>query len=1125
MPASPSSLRCLPVAALLALSAPGASAAELRNLRFERLSLEEGLSQSHVNAILQDSRGFMWFGTQDGLNRYDGYRFTVFKHDPFDPTSLSSNIVWAIHEAADGTLWVGTDGGGLDRFDPRTGVFAHHRHDPRDPKSLSSDRVRAVWETRDGALWVGTDGGGLNRLERSDGSFTRLRHNPSNHDSLSSDRIRHLMEDREGALWISTDGGGLSRLDPARTRFTAWRTNPADPKSLSDDRVRSTFQDREGGVWVATYRGGLNRLDAATGTFSRFRRDPADPGSLGDDKVRVVYQDRSGILWVGTDGGLDEWRPDARRFVHYRHESTDPGSLSDDRVMSIYQDRGGVLWVGTQGGGLSRWNMVTSSFSLFRVDPRSRSTFTSNAVTSFESDGGGVVWVGTYQGLNRYERRNGTVRIYRHDPRARRSLSDDRVMSLLVDRRGTLWVGTLDGGLNRLDPATGGFTRLRHDPDDEATLSGDGVTSLLEDADGSLWVGVYRGGLNRLDPLTGRVTRRFRHDPAATSSLSSDRVIALARDSKGALWVGTEGGGLNRLDAVSGTFVRYRRDPNVAGSLSGDVVFSIHEDRRGTLWVGTQGAGLNRSDPQDRADGTLRFRTYTERHGLPNDSVYGILEDDSGDLWLSTNRGLSRLDPRREAFRNFDTSHGLQSNEFNFGAHHRAVTGEMFFGGNAGFNAFVPDRVRGNEYVPPLALTSVQKLGLEVNAQEMLARHGAIQLGHRDYVVSFEFAALDYSAPERNRYAYKLDGLDRDWIQVGSARRASYTNLSPGRYVFRVKGSNGDGAWNEEGLSVPVTVLPPPWRTWWAYAAYVLAVGAAFRGYVRFQARRLGREAEYSRRLEREVQERTAELALRNEELHQANQKLEEASLTDSLTGLGNRRFLMTHIRREVAMVDRYYRKVAAGTGNPAESRPDFALMMIDLDGLKGVNDAYGHAAGDRALVQMRDVLERACRKSDTILRWGGDEFLVVARQADHEVADMLAERVRRAVEEHAFDLGGHRPVHLGCSIGWAIYPFVSMAPGLLTWEQVGTIADRALYAAKSSGRNAWVGILSTPGTPQADTVHLINQRPGALVREGSIEVRTSLTAGGDLVWERRVEGRGSHGPGPLVGAPALAGA
>jgi diguanylate cyclase (GGDEF)-like protein len=779
--------------------------------------------------------------------------------------------------------------------------------------------------------------------------------------------------------------------------------------------------------------------------------------------------------------------------------------------MSIHQDRGGVLWVGTQGGGLNRWNTVTSSFSLFRVDARAPSTFSSNAVTSFESEPG-VVWIGTYQGLNRYDRKSGAIRSYRHDPRDRHSLSDDRVMSLQVDRRGALWVGTLDGGLNRLDPASGRFTHLRHDPEDEDALSGDGVTSLVEDADGSLWVGIYRGGLNRVDPATGTVIRRFRHDPANPGSLSSDRVIALFRDSKGALWVGTEGGGLNRLDRASGTFLRYQRDPKQAGSLGGDVVFTIHEDRRGTLWVGTQGGGLSRADPEDRGDGRLRFRTYTERNGLPNDSVYGILEDHSGDLWLSTNRGLSRLDPRRETFRNFDTSHGLQSNEFNFGAYHRAVTGEMFVGGNAGFNAFVPDRVRVNENVPPLALTSLRKLGHEVNAQEELARFGAIRLGHRDYVVSFEFAALDYSAPERNRYAYKLDGLDREWIHVGSARRASYTNLSPGRYVFRVKGSNSDGTWNEEGLAVAVDVLPPPWRTWWAYAAYALVLAAAVRAYARLHARRLEREAEYSRRLEREVQERTAELALRNDELHEANRKLEEASLTDSLTGLANRRFLMAHIRREVALVDRYYRRLAAGTARPGESRPDFALMMIDLDGLKGVNDTYGHAAGDQVLVQMRDVLDRACRKSDTILRWGGDEFLVVARQADHDVAEMLAERVRRAVEEHGFDLGGHRPVHLGCSIGWAIYPFVAGAPGLLTWEQVGTIADRALYAAKSSGRNAWVGILSTAATPMADTVHLINQRPGALVREGSIEVRTSLAAASDLVWERRVEARGGEG-------------
>jgi diguanylate cyclase (GGDEF)-like protein len=436
----------------------------------------------------------------------------------------------------------------------------------------------------------------------------------------------------------------------------------------------------------------------------------------------------------------------------------------------------------------------------------------------------------------------------------------------------------------------------------------------------------------------------------------------------------------------------------------------------------------------------------------------------------------------------------------------------MFLGGIDGFNSFVPSRVRRNDSVPPVVLTSIQKLNREVRLGQDLADVQDLALDHRDYVVSFEYAALDYAAPERNRYAYKLEGLDRDWVVAGAARRASYTNLRPGRYVFRVKGSNGDGVWNENGVALKITVEPPPWRSAWAYAAYTLLGFGALRLYLLSQEKRRLRDVDYSHRLEVQVRDRTAELAQRNEELQVLNRRLEDVSLTDSLTGLSNRRFLMAQMPQDVAVVERYYRRLDPIRNPPLPgNRPDFALMMIDLDGLKGVNDAYGHAAGDRILMEMRGILERACRKSDTLVRWGGDEFLVVARYVEPDVVEALAERIRRAVEEHPFDLGQGRPVHLGCSIGFALYPFLISDPNLLTWEQVGSIADRALYAAKSSGRNTWVGILGTKKTPTEDVAHLVSHRPATLARDGSIEVRSSLADPSALIWERHVVPRESE--------------
>lgn len=1077
---------------LLALLPWGTTLAQApRSVRFSHLGLDQGLSQGFVNCILQDRRGFIWLGTQDGLNRYDGYSVTVFKSDPDDARSLRSSAVWALAETRDGALWVGTDGGGLNRFDPATETFTAFGHDPRAPTSLSSDRLRTLLEDADGMLWVGTDGGGLNRFDPRTRVATRFRHDPRVPTSLSSDRVRSVVRDRTGRIWVGTDGGGLSRLDPARGEFTVFRHDPADARSLGDDRVRSVYEDREGRIWVATYDHGLNRLDPAGSSFARYEADPRDPRSISNDRVRAVLQDRSGAIWVGTDGGLNEWNPATGAFARYRHVATDPFSLSVDRVLSLFEDRGGVLWVGTQGGGASRWNLATSAFGVVRAEAEALSSLSNNDVWAVATDTAGAVWIGTYAGLNRYDRAAGTFTVFRHDPARPASLSDDRVMSLAVDGEGTVWAGTLEGGLNRLERGRSAFVRYRHMGAARPGLSGDRITAVLPWPSGEVFVGVYRGGLNRLDPRTGRV-EVYRADPAVPRSLSSDDVIALAPESSGKLWVGTDGGGLNLFDPRTGTATAYRRDPTVPASLSQDVVFAVHEDANRDVWVGTQGAGLNRWAFSDRQAGRVAFQHYTQRQGLANDTVYGILEGGPAELWMSTNRGLSRLDRRTGAFRNFDTTHGLQGNEFNAGAHHRGRDGELFFGGTSGLSLFHPSRVRSNEHRPPLAITSFQRLGervrLDPAAQEVV-------ISHRDYVVSFEFAALDFTAPERNRYAYRLEGLDRDWIDLGAGRRATYTNLAPGRYVLRARGSNNDGLWNDEGVALRVAVRPPPWRTTWAYLLYGLAVAGSLRAYVRAQRRRLEREAEYSRRLEREVAERTRELAERNEELQTLNRRLEDASLTDSLTGLANRRFLNTHILKDVALVERFCAQVARQErpAAPAGASPAFALVMVDLDRLKWVNDSFGHDAGDRALLQMRDLLLRACRRTDTVLRWGGDEFLVVGRYADLLSAESLAERIRAAVERHPFDIGAGSPVRLTSSIGFALYPFAPGRPDLVSWEQVLSIADRGLYAAKNSGRNAWVGIQSTSATPMEDVVALVNARAEELAREGLLRVSTSL--------------------------------
>ena len=1069
---------------VLVLSVAALADAQGQNVRFRHLSVEHGLSQEAVHAVLQDSQGLIWFGTQDGLNRYDGYDITVFNHSPRDPTSLSGGWIWSLFEDSQSNLWVGTDGGGLNRFLPSRQAFERFVNDPSDPSSLSHDSIRVIYEDRAGMLWIGTDGGGLNRLDPNTRRFTRFAHDPSNPASLSNDRVRTITEDASGALWIGTDGGGINILNSAAGNFRHLRHNDGVPHSLGDDRVRVIRDTADGSIWVGTYEHGLDRFDTETGQFTHFRATE-DRRSLADDLVRDLFEDSTGRLWVATDGGLSTWVAETHSFNSYVHDPSEPTSLSDDRVNAIIEDRGGVLWIGTYNGA-NRWNLAMSAIALYRADQDGANGLNSNIITAFTEDSLDRIWVGTYGGgLSRLDPSSDQMTSFRHDPDDPGSLGDDRVMALFTDDDDRVWIGTRSDGLDRFDPATGRFTHFRHDPEDPRSLSWNEVTVITGDRFGTIWVGTYRGGLNRFDPATGGFAH-YRHDPDNTASLGSDSVLALHEDETGALWIGTDGAGLSRYDRRSGTFSHYRHDSADDASLGSDTAWAIHQDRRGGFWIGTQGGGLSYWDAQNRRAHRPTFRRYLRDDGLPSSVVYGILEDDDDNIWFSTSRGLTRLHAPSGRVKNYDFTHGLQGNEFNFAAQFRSRDGRMFFGGSNGFNAFHPDQVRDNQHAPPVILTEFLKFNEPVPVET------PIRLTYRDSVIGFEVAALDFTAPERNQYRHKLEGFDKAWNELGDQRNITYTNLEPGEYTLRVQAANNDGLWNEEGLSLALVVGTPPWLAWWAIVLYVLCAAGAVMAIVRRQMRTLERQAEYSRRLEQEVATRTDELESQNRELANLNSQLQAVSVTDSLTGLWNRRYLANEMPKDLALIRRT--RVENRQKPFAGPDPNLLFLMMDLDGLKDVNDTYGHQAGDRAIVQMKEILVRVCRKSDTLIRWGGDEFLLIGRQTDRDAAAHLAERIRQAVTGHRFELGDGDTVRLSCSVGFTFFPFMPNTTTLLSWEQVLDLADRALYQAKQRGRNRWVGVVSAPDADPALVVRHKDDDLEQLARAGLVELPT----GGD---------------------------
>jgi ligand-binding sensor domain-containing protein/signal transduction histidine kinase len=836
-----------------ALLSPGSIApayAQTGTVRFENITTEQGLSQSTITAILQDRQGFMWFATEDGLNQYDGYQFTVYKYDPDNPGSLSDDVVYSICEDHNGKLWVGT-AAGLDRFDRAKGTFAHYRHDPDDPYSLGGKSVSAILEDRAGVLWVGTEDGGLDRLDRVTDRFAHYRHVANDPQSLSDDTVYSICQDRNGELWIGTLTG-LDRFDPLTESFTHYRQDPTGSHVVGDYTVNDIYEDRRGALWIGT-RGGLARFDQSQNRFIEYRHNPDDPRSLSSDSVRRIYEDSRGTLWVGTRSGLDQLDRTQNHFIHYNHDPSDPHSLVSDSVRVIYEDRSGVVWVGTSGGGLSKYSQVMQRFPLYPYRPGLPDSLSDNNVWAIYEDRSGALWIGTFSaGLNRLDRRSGTVAIYRHRPGEAASLSSDEVRVILEDRSGALWVGTEHGGLNRFDPQTETFFHYQHDASDPGSLSDDDVFALFQDRQGRLWIGTQQGGLNRLDREKGSFAH-YQHDANDPFSLSDNHVEAIYEDRSGVLWVGTFGG-IDLWDSTGNRFTHYQHDPQDPTSLSSNMVTCIYEGPDGAVWIGTLGGGLNRFDRTAQA-----FTRYTEKDGLPNDTVYGILPDEEGFLWLSTNKGLSKFDPRQGAFRNYDVNDGLQSGQFNIRAYFKSSDGELFFGGVQGFNAFFPEQVRENLIPPPVAITAFGILNQTV--QTNLAANERIQLCYRDNLISFEFAALDYNAPAKNQYAYMLEGVDRDWVYAGTRRYASYANLRGGDYVFRVRGSNNDGVWDPEGTTLRISVTPPFWETWWFIGIVSLVLAMSTVGGYRLRVRSI--EAR-SRELERRVEQRTYELAALN---------------------------------------------------------------------------------------------------------------------------------------------------------------------------------------------------------------------------------------------------------------------
>ena len=884
-----------------------------QRILFNHLTVEDGLSQSSVTCIFQDKKGFMWFGTQDGLNKYDGYKFKIFKNDPFDSTSLTQNFIFSIYENPSGTLYVETQNGTLHRYNPRSESFQVIQKDSVDLKNARVSTVGALLHESSGIVWSG----GLSK------------------------------------------GTGLKRTNQNTGKVTVFKHDLKDPYSLSDDKVYSVFRDRKENLWIGTF-SGLDRLDEQTGNFHHYRHEPGNHYSLPDNWVWPIFEDSQGNLWIGTvKSGLCLFDPESSTFINYKNDPNDPTSINDNFIFSIYEDRSGLMWIGTNFGGINYFNPSTQAFEYYTNDPKNKNSLSDNVVTSMVVDRAGHYWIGTRNGgLNKLDYHSRKFTHFFNNPSNSNSLISNAIQSLLEDQSGIIWIGTYNSGLDAFDPKNSTFTHYVHNPSELGTITDNRIYALDEDKEGIIWIGTYGGGVNRLNKKTGEISN-FRNSENDSTSISSDATWSLAFDESDDLWVGTFGGGVNVFNRDSQNFRHFKNDPDDSTTIMDNNIIRIFKDSKGNMWFGTT-KGLSRYFWD-----TDNFKNYYEKDGLANSFVFGIVEDNNGNLWLSTNNGLSMFSPEKETFTNYYFKDGLQGNEFNQNAFAKDnKTGNLLFGGPDGLNIFNPNNLKMNTYLPPIEFTDYTRYNTDDEEGKPIIEKGiserdSIFTTYKDNIFIFDFSALSYYNNIENQYRYMLEGFNENWIQLGNDHSVTFTNLSAGDYNLRVIGSNNDGVWNEEGASLMIYVSPPWWKTNIAYGIYFIAIFSILFGLRRFEINRREQKALI----------RESALLIKATEAEKRALEIENERKTKELEAA--RELQLSMLPKEVPTLPNL--EIASFMQTATEVGGDYYDFIVQENGI--LNVAFGDATGHGLQAGTMVTLMKGFFTSDSS-KFGIQEFM-----------------------------------------------------------------------------------------------------------------------------------------------------
>ncbi|MDX1454861.1 MAG: diguanylate cyclase [Gammaproteobacteria bacterium] len=990
----------------------------LSQASFTRITVEQGLTENTIDGLTQDDQGFIWIGTQDGVNRYDAHGFRHFRQDADDPDSLVANSVNELL-FAEGRVWVATDRG-IDSIDTRTEAIQHHPLPDLEP----GRRVDTLALDGQGGLLIASAG----RIYRLDLDGYAIR------ELARSDEVIDALAVSGNDILVGTESG-LYRVEPSSKRLQAL-VNPA--RSLD---VNGIWVDSPEAIWLATS-GGLWQVTSIGEVLNRYTRNANDSNSLSLNQVNTVLRDSNGVLWIGTRDGLNKLDERSGEFQRFYNEPSDPTSLSSNLIYELFEDQSGTLWVGTFYGVNIKRQRGTQ-FGLLKNNPNSGRSILDNTIFSITSDNTGRYWIGSAEGISVVDAASGRIDIIDE------VTSDDGqppyVITLELGPEGDIWAGTVFNGLHRIDTDTleVGPSGLVMDTDFGLPV----VTEILRDRNDRLWAAHHY--LYTKDPGQ-QDWQRF---PLELTEEARRRAIHLAEDPAGFLWVASLDG-LARISLDDNSITRIdASEPVGPNGLQRREMLAISVDSSGRAWFGSDGGGLGLvENARTLTADTARVRYIDRSDGLTNDVVYGILEDGAGDLWLSSNRGLTRYNPETGSVQHFGPAHGLQSLEFNESAVHASPDGLFLFGGPLGITFFDPAVIK-REFPSP----QVRLVEIEVGGEpRRLGDDGVLRLSHEDNIVRIEFVALNYADPASSRYEYRLVGFSDDWLHLNESHEVSFTNLDPGEYEFQVRSSSVESDAESKVTRLSIAVEPAWWQTIWAYlgglALMLVGLYLLVRQRVAAHRNEVIRERKNAERLEQLVDERTRELAAKSK-------ALETASITDMLTKIHNRRYLYSRIDQDLALVRRRY---ADGKGLPNE-KSDIAFFMIDIDNFKQINDTYGHVDGDLVLMETAKALQKVCRVSDTVVRWGGEEFVVVAMETNRKMIPVMAERMRKACDSLDIRSEDGRPIAVTCSIGATPYPFDPRDRYAIDSDGLLSLADYCMFAAKRFGKNGWVCVDHEP--------------------------------------------------------------